>query len=198
MQSPSSKMLISSLWLQVSLLTFAIGFAVLGYLAYRIQAEHPPIPRRVLGADGRTLFTGEDIMGGQHVFQRYGLMQYGTIFGHGAYLGPDFNAEYLHHAGLQMLERYSGSPHPTPQARARLIDECKTNRYDAATGDLAYSEGQVAAFGAHARLLHPLFRRHVATARAPSAAHRRPRRCPAVDGLFLLGGMGFGGHAAGH
>jgi nitric oxide reductase subunit B len=100
MQQPSSKMLISSLWFQVSLLTFAIGFAVLGYLAYRINAEHPPIPARVVAPDGRVLFTGEDIMGGQHVFQKHGLMQHGTIFGHGAYLGQDFNAQYLHRGGF--------------------------------------------------------------------------------------------------
>ena len=56
MQRPSSKMLISSLWFQVSLLTFAIGFAVLGYLAYRINAEHPPIPARVLDHRGQVLF----------------------------------------------------------------------------------------------------------------------------------------------
>ncbi len=146
MQSPSSKMLISSWWFQASLLTFAFGFAVLGYLAYRIHADHPPIPARVLDDRGRVLFTGEDIMGGQHVFQKYGLMQHGTIFGHGAYLGQDFNAEYLHRAGLAMLELYSGSPHFTPQAQARVIEEFKANRYDAATGNLTYSQGQAVAF----------------------------------------------------
>jgi nitric oxide reductase subunit B len=140
-------MLISSLWLQVSLLTFAVGFAVLGYLAYRIAAEHPPIPARVLDPNGRMLFSGEEIMGGQHVFQKYGLMQHGTIFGHGAYLGQDFNAEYLHRAALQMLVYYSGSPVPTPEAQVQVIEESKANRYDPATGDLTYSEGQAVAFG---------------------------------------------------
>ncbi len=147
MQTRSPKMLISSLWFQASLLTFAIGFAILGYLAYRIHAEHPPIPARVLDPAGRLLFSGEDIMGGQHVFQKYGLMQHGTIFGHGAYLGQDFNAEYLHRAAGKMLEYYSGSSRPTPQVEARVIAESKANRYNPATGDLAYSEGQSIAFG---------------------------------------------------
>lgn len=146
MQSPSSKMLISSLWFQVSLLTFTFGFAVLGYLAYRINADHPPIPARVLDANGRVLFTGEDIKGGQNVFQKYGLMQHGTIFGHGAYLGQDFNAEYLHRAALKMLEHYSGSTNFTPDARARVIEEFKANHYNATSGDLPYSEGQAVAF----------------------------------------------------
>jgi nitric oxide reductase subunit B len=139
-------MVISSLWLQVALLTFFVGFAVLGYLAYRVHAEHPPIPDRVLGSDGKVLFSGDDVMEGQHVFQKYGLMEYGTIFGHGAYLGPDFTAQYLHQAALIMLQDYSGSTDFTPQARARVVREFKANRYDPATGDLIYGDGQTAAF----------------------------------------------------
>ena len=92
MNGRSRSMLVSPLWLQVALLTFLVGFAVLGILAYLITAEHPPIPKQVLRPDGTVLFTGDDIMGGQHVFQKYGLMQFGTLFGHGAYLGPDFTA----------------------------------------------------------------------------------------------------------
>ena len=139
-------MLISSLWLQVSLLTFAAGFAVLGYLAYRISAEHPPIPARVLDPGGRVLFTGEEIMGGQHVFQKYGLMQHGTIFGHGAYLGQDFNAEYLHRTALRMLSIAPWFTSPRPAGPARVIEESKANRYDPTTGDLTYSAGQTVAF----------------------------------------------------
>jgi len=48
---------------------------------------------------GETLFSGADIRGGQEVFLKYGLMENGTIWGHGAYLGPDFSAEYLQHPG---------------------------------------------------------------------------------------------------
>ena len=48
--------------------------------------EPPPFHRtRVVAEDGSTLFTGDDIMAGQHIFQKYGLMQYGTIFGHGIF-----------------------------------------------------------------------------------------------------------------
>ncbi|HWI40888.1 MAG TPA: nitric-oxide reductase large subunit, partial [Verrucomicrobiae bacterium] len=87
---PSRKMSVSPLWMQVALLTFVIGFGVLGWLAVDINRNHPPIPREVRGADGTVLYSGGEVMEGQHLFQRYGLMQYGTLFGHGAYLGPDF------------------------------------------------------------------------------------------------------------
>ena len=106
----------------------------------------PPIPRQVLADDGSVLFTADDIMAGQQIFQKYGLMQYGTIFGHGAYLGPDFTAEYLHRAGLAMLDFYSQGGEPTPAVRARVTAELKQNRYNPETGDLTYTAGQTAAF----------------------------------------------------
>ena len=78
MPEPQPKMVISRLWFQFSVITFLIGFSILGYLAYRICVDHPPVPARVVVAtDGRVLFTGDDIMAGQHLFQKYGLMQYG-------------------------------------------------------------------------------------------------------------------------
>nr|WP_243688832.1 hypothetical protein [Geotalea toluenoxydans] len=88
MKISDRKMLLSPLWLQTAIITFLLGFAVLGYLALRVSTDHPPIPRQVLTADGSILFTGEDIISGQQIFQKYGLMQYGTIYGHGAYLAP--------------------------------------------------------------------------------------------------------------
>jgi nitric oxide reductase large subunit len=43
----------------------------------------------VVDPAGETIFTRDDVMDGQEVFLRNGLMEYGSIFGHGAYLGPD-------------------------------------------------------------------------------------------------------------
>ena len=43
-----------------------------------------------------------------NVFQRYGLMEYGSVYGHGAYLGPDFTAEYLHKSAEFLIEAYAG------------------------------------------------------------------------------------------
>ncbi|HKI31443.1 MAG TPA: hypothetical protein VKA46_06220, partial [Gemmataceae bacterium] len=79
-------MVISPLWFQGVILTFVIGFAVLGYLALRVYQDHAPIPEKVVSEAGQTVFTGEDILVGQQVFLTYGLMEYGSIYGHGAYL----------------------------------------------------------------------------------------------------------------
>jgi nitric oxide reductase subunit B len=36
---------------------------------------------------GETVFTAQDVLKGQQVFLKYGLMENGTIGGHGAYVG---------------------------------------------------------------------------------------------------------------
>jgi nitric oxide reductase subunit B len=138
-------MVISRGWFQVAILTFLIGFAVLGYLAYVIYAQQPPIPREVADPQGQVLFTGDDIMAGQHIFQKYGLMQHGTLFGHGAYLGPDFTAQYLHHAVDAMLTYY-GQGRVTPEVQERVRREFKQNTFDPASGRIVFTAGQTHAF----------------------------------------------------
>ena len=141
-----SGMLISPLWMQVSILTFIFGFAVLGFLAAYLYAKRPPVPKQVVAADGAVLFTGKDIMTGQHLFEKYGLMQFGTLFGHGAYLGPDFTADYLHRASAAATGLYQRQGAPRPIAQARVKREFKMNAYDPSTGTLTYTPGQTEGF----------------------------------------------------
>ena len=96
---------LSPWWRRAVILTLVIGFAVLIWLSTKSYQEAPPVPDKVVNAAGETLFTREDILAGQQVFLKYGLMENGTIWGHGAYLGPDFSAEYLHTlaAGYRLL-----------------------------------------------------------------------------------------------
>jgi nitric oxide reductase subunit B len=147
MKKVHSQPVLSSLWFQAAILTFVIGFGVLGYLAYRINVDHPPIPKTVQTADGTMLFTGDDIMAGQHLFQKYGLMQLGTIFGHGAYLGPDFTAQYLHRQATAMLDFYQRNNTAEPDAKAMVAADLKKNNYDTTTQKLIYSSAQAYAFG---------------------------------------------------
>jgi len=146
MNGPDKKMLLSPLWLQVAILTFLVGFAVLGYLALRVNEEAPPIPRQVVEAGGTVLFTAEDILAGQQMFQRYGLMQFGSIFGHGAYLGPDFTAQYLHKQGQAMTAFYRRGGLSEAEAGDRVRREQKTNTYSPSDGTLTFTQGQSAAF----------------------------------------------------
>lgn len=137
-------LLISKGWVQAILIVGLSGFLLLGILAYRTYTDEPPIPAKVLGANGELLFTRQDILSGQEVFLKNGLMEYGSIFGHGAYLGPDFTADYLHRAALISDEHYLGSS--ADGSRQQTVADFKANRYDESLGILTFSAAQTDAF----------------------------------------------------
>jgi nitric oxide reductase subunit B len=95
---------LSPWWRNSVILVLVLGFTVLIWMAVRSYKDAPPIPAKVVSASGETMFTREEIIQGQQVFLKYGLMENGTIWGHGAYLGPDFSAEYLHTLALNAGE----------------------------------------------------------------------------------------------
>jgi len=146
MYTRENKLILSPGWLVTAIITFLFGFTVMGYLAYRNNNEGPPVPREVHAADGSVLFTGDDVIGGQQLFQKYGLMQYGTIFGHGAYLGPDFTAQYLRLGGEKGVVWYSGQGLSAAEAQYRVRTEAKRNNYEPASGILTYSPAQSRAY----------------------------------------------------
>ena len=78
-QKPSRTETLSPWWRQSVILILIAGFAVLGYLSIRTYKDAPPIPAAVNGPGGETLFTRADIVAGQQVFLKYGLMENGTI-----------------------------------------------------------------------------------------------------------------------
>jgi nitric oxide reductase subunit B len=139
-------LLVSKGWLQAVALVVLFGFFVLGLLAYRTYTEQPPIPERVVDPAGETIFTRDDVMSGQEIFLRNGLMEYGSIFGHGAYLGPDYTADYLHNAALHVRDSYGGAD--SDRARTQTIQDFQTNRFDAGTDTLEFTAVQADAFRA--------------------------------------------------
>jgi nitric oxide reductase subunit B len=149
---PRTQLLIAKGWVQGALLVLLTGLLALGFLAYRTYAAEPPIPRRAL-TEGATstdpaivVFTETDIREGQKLFLRYGLMEYGSVFGHGAYLGPDFTADALRRSALATRAYYEN--HGDADAGERTAKDFKRNRYDAATGDLTLSRAQAYGFAA--------------------------------------------------
>jgi nitric oxide reductase subunit B len=137
-------LLISKVWVQAAILVFLFGFFILGLLALRTYQEQPPIPERTVGPDGAVVFTGADVTAGQQVFLKNGLMEYGSIFGHGAYLGPDYTADYLRRSATHVRGAYGGVE--SDHARQRTIEIFKQNRYDPATKTLTLDAAQVSAF----------------------------------------------------
>lgn len=69
---------------------------ILIYFTANLSKEVPPLPEKVQSQKGEILYTKKDIIEGKALFQQFDLMDYGTLLGMGAYLGPDFTTEFLH------------------------------------------------------------------------------------------------------
>jgi len=136
--------LVGTAWVQAAALVALAGLFVLVLMGWMAYQSHPPIPQRVAAESGQVVYTQADVRAGQDVFLRYGLMEYGSIFGHGAYLGPDFTADYLHRSAEMIQSSYSGPSPDTAVQRTR--DDFKRNRFDPRTGVLTVSDAQADAF----------------------------------------------------
>ncbi len=147
---------LSPWWRHSVILTMIFGFTILIVLAVRTYEDAPPIPDKVVDPSGAILFAGQDIRAGQQVFLKYGLMENGTVWGHGAYLGPDFSAQYLHTLSddtrnfLATRQFHWSGQNLTPIERdtltAAVEQQLKTNRYDPLTKTLRWSEPEALSF----------------------------------------------------
>ncbi len=147
---------LSPLWRWAVVLVAWVGFGILIFIACRAYVDAPPIPERVVDRSGRTIFTGEEIRKGQQVFLKHGLMENGSIWGHGGYLGPDFSAQYLHDLALDISdsiarERYGRDPADLETAeregvRVRVREMLKENRYDPETDTLVLEPEEAESF----------------------------------------------------
>ena len=135
---------VSKFWIQGVALVMVFGFAVMGFLALRTYTDSMPQPEQVVDSQGGVVFTGADITTGQQIFLRRGLQQYGSIMGHGGYLGPDYTADYLRRSSTLVLDDLKSTGMQDPQGA--LVEMMRTNRYDEATGALQFTDEQVDAF----------------------------------------------------
>jgi nitric oxide reductase subunit B len=156
MSSDPSEEPLSPWWRHAVILVMAFGFGLLTFVTVLTYTNAPPVPARVTDASGATLFTREDIEHGQEVFFKYGLMEQGSLWGHGAYLGPDYSAEYLHRlaeiARDSLARERRALPYEAldPDAAAgvdaavhRLLKE---NRYNPGTSVLSFSPPEASAW----------------------------------------------------
>ena len=133
-----------------------ISFAILGYYGGRIFQVMPPIPDRVVTEDGTELFTAQDIKDGQNVWQSIGGQEVGSIWGHGAYVAPDWNADWLHREAIYILNKWGNAEfglnfddlneEQQAQLKARLKKEFRTNTYNKDTKELVISNDRAEAY----------------------------------------------------
>src|SRR5688500_4342730 len=91
------------LWFGLAILLIA-SFGVLLWVGGEIHRVMPPIPEAVVSDSGETIYTRADIETGRQVWQSIGGQQLGSIWGHGAYVAPDWSADWLHREALAWLD----------------------------------------------------------------------------------------------
>ncbi|MCY1074991.1 nitric-oxide reductase large subunit [Archangium lansingense] len=136
------------LWLGLGAVVL-VSFLVLGGEGVRISRTLPPIPEKVVTTEGTVLFTGESILRGQNVWQSIGGQQVGSVWGHGAYVAPDWSADWLHREATFVLDTWARAESRASYAlapaerqaalRVRLAQEMRTNTHDASTGTVTLS-----------------------------------------------------------
>ncbi|WP_026581123.1 nitric-oxide reductase large subunit [Bacillus sp. J33] len=138
-----------------SILIFTIiaSFTVLLVGGYWIFKEQAPRPLEITNEKGEVILTKETIMGGQAVFQKYGLMDYGTVLGHGSYMGPDYTAEALtvYTKGMQdfRAEEKYGKPYDEISGEEQTVirdhvkKEMRENRYNPDSDTMVLTDAQV-------------------------------------------------------
>ncbi len=151
---PSEKL--SPWWRRTVVIVLVLGFSVLIWMAVRVHRDAPPIPQKVVNVSGESIFGREDILAGQQVFLKYGLMENGTIWGHGAYLGPDFSAEYLHTLAIDASEMFAKQNYDRGLSELTSVEQAavngeigqilKQNRYDSKTEILVFTPPEVASY----------------------------------------------------
>ncbi|MEI8203233.1 MAG: nitric-oxide reductase large subunit [Bacteroidota bacterium] len=144
-----------------------ICFSVLGYFGYEIYLQKPPIPMKVVTASGEQIFTQQEIMDGQSVWQSIGGQEMGTVWGHGAYVAPDWSADWLHREAVFILNELAlkndsttydkASPERQAYLKSLLQKDLRSNSYDESTKTLKVSDFRAIAIKANMEYYKGLF-----------------------------------------
>jgi nitric oxide reductase subunit B len=185
---------LSPWWRHATILVLIAGFSVLIMLTVMTYKGAPPIPNRVVDDSGKNVFTGEDILHGQEVFLKYALMEHGTLWGHGAYLGPDYTAEYLHREAIlargDIAKTKFGkafaelSPGDQAAVSEQVKSDLKQNRYDAAGGRLTFGASEAESFRAQVGEWGSYFSSPTAAPGLPSVFIKDPQEVRALTAYF--------------
>jgi nitric oxide reductase subunit B len=149
---------LSHWWRRGIVIILLLEFAVLIWVttgSYYRKLK-PPIPEKVTDSAGLVIFTRSDIENGQQLFLKKALMDNGSIWGHGAYMGPDFSAQYLHNLALEVTGFIASEKYKTPisaisaeEKQALVIltrDFMSKNRYNYESHNLLFTQPEIKSF----------------------------------------------------
>jgi len=136
-----------------------ICFSILGFYGHEIYREKPPIPEKVVSEGGTTIFTKQEIENGQNVWQSIGGQEVGTVWGHGAYVAPDWSADWLHKESVYLLDKWAEKDfnmsfnnldvEKQAALKARLQKSLRANTYDIKTGNISVTSDRAGAIKAN-------------------------------------------------
>ncbi|MEO8459280.1 MAG: nitric-oxide reductase large subunit [Dokdonella sp.] len=162
------------LWIALGTL-LGVTFAVLLWMGREIYHAAPPMPERVVAANGQVLYTRADMESGRQVWQSIGGQQLGSIWGHGALIAPDWSADWLHREATTLLDLWARNDDATNFAtldegaqaalKVRLRKELRSNSYDAQTGTITVSDDRALAISNVAAHYESVFSNDPATAK---------------------------------
>jgi len=141
----------STNWWKYLLAVLVVGASGVIFMGISTYKDAPPKPDYI-SSSGVEIVQKTAVERGQLVFQRYALMEYGSMFGDGAARGPDFTAEALHRVAVEMNDFYGkqiagGNIDELSQIEkdgisVRVKRELKANRYDGERNIVVLTEGQ--------------------------------------------------------
>jgi nitric oxide reductase subunit B len=194
MIQPEQKQPLSPWWRHAAIIVMICGFSVLSFLTVLTYTNAPPIPESVTDASGKVVTTRDEIERGQEVFFKYGLMEHGSLWGHGAYLGPDYTAEYLHRLaeinqdavaraeyGKSFADLSESEKHAAIAMSAAAL---KTNRYDAATKTLVFTPGEIESLEVQTAEWHTYFTKKDAAPGLPENYIKSPEETKVLARYF--------------
>jgi nitric oxide reductase subunit B len=157
---------IRRLWTSLAAL-LVLAFGALLWLGGEIYRQAPPVPAAFQSPSRQVLFSRADIQTGREVWQSMGGMELGSIWGHGAYVAPDWSADWLHREALALLDiwakREAGLSYAGLDAaqrsrlEQRLRAEMRHNGFDPDRDVVTLSDDRIAAARAVARHYDALF-----------------------------------------
>jgi nitric oxide reductase subunit B len=128
---------------------FVGSFAVLLFFGAQIYQEKPPIPNEIVTDTGKVIYTKSDIEEGQNIWKRMGGQEVGSVWGHGAYVAPDWTADGLHRELVFILDKWSIEEFGDVYAKipeekqavlkVRLKKEIRTNTYSKSKDEIVVS-----------------------------------------------------------
>ena len=182
------------LWLSF-IAVLVVSFGVLGWIGTRIYQARPPLPDRVVTTAGDVVIDEGEIQAGQNVWQSLGGMEFGSVWGHGSYVAPDWTADWLHREATFILDRWANDDfgkeyadldrEQQSQLQGRLAEVMRTNTYDPQTKTITIDPIRAEAFQANREHYADVFANGRADYAIPAGAVTDSDRLQKLSAFFF-------------